>query len=170
MPVTTFDIPQDLIEFIDNLVRDGFARTRREIVLRALEVFRNFEVHKWNGSNIILYGIRAGLVSKGSIQELTSGMSGEELYGLGKRMGKTLKDTGLQRQLDISLPENYDAAVHMLRDFGWGEFVVDEKRIVVTASLLPAELIRGYLETSLGLRLARIDTKEDITVFERVPG
>lgn len=170
MPVTTFDIPHDLLDFIDNLVRDRAARNRREIVLRALETFRKLEVHRWNGSFIFLYGIRAGLVSKGSIQELTSGISDKELYSVGKRMGKTLRDTGIQRQLDISLPENHATALQMLEDFGWGKFTIDEKRITVAGALLPGELIRGYLETALGVKLSKVDTTEDITVLERDGG
>jgi Arc/MetJ-type ribon-helix-helix transcriptional regulator len=169
MPVTTIDIPNDLLSFIDALIKSGKARNRREIVVRSLEIFVKLQAQDWNGSLIVIHGVRKGLISKGSIAELVSGMSEEELYSAGKRMGKTLKDLAIDRHLDISQPENHKVALQMLEDFGWARFLMDQGRITITGAFLPAAVIHGYLETALGITLSRIDTTEDIIVFEMNP-
>jgi hypothetical protein len=168
MPVTTFDIPDDLLAFIDDLVSRGIVRNRREVVVRALEVYAKLQVQRWNGPLILVHGVRKGLISKGSIAELVAGMSDKELYNAGRRMGKTLKDLALDKRLDISLPENHKAALQMLEDFGWGRIVLDDKRITITGAFLPASVIHGYLETAISVGLDRVDTTEDLMVFEIV--
>ena len=166
MPVTTFDIPEDLFSFIDGLIRSGNARNRREIVVQALEIFVKLQGHRWNGSLIIIDGVRKGLISKGSIAELVSGMSEKELYDAGRRMGKTLRDLAIGRRLDISQPENHKSALQMLEDFGWGRFVMDGSRIVISGAFLPTAVIHGYLETALSVTLCKVDTTEDIIALD----
>lgn len=169
MPVTTFDVPEDLLSFIDDLVKTGKARNRREIVVKALEIFVKLQAENWNGPLIIVDGVRSGLIGKGSIARLVAGMSEEELYKAGKRMGKTLRDLALNRRLDISEPANHRAALQMLEDFGWGRFQMYDGRITITAAFLPSPIIHGYLETALAIDLTRIDTTEDIVAFEMAP-
>lgn len=166
MPVTTFDIPEDLLSFIDSLVRSGKVRSRREIVVRALEIFVRLQAHEWDGPLISIYGIRKGLISKGSIGELVAGMSNADLYNAGKRMGKTLKDLAMNLRLDISRPENHMAALQMLEDFGWARFAMDHERITITGAFLPAPVIHGYLESALSVALSRVETTEEIVAFE----
>ena len=169
LPVTTFDIPDELLSFIDDLVKAGKARNRREIIVKAMEVFVKLHVQNWNGPLIIIHGVRKGLISKGSIAELVAGMSDDELYKAGKRMGKTLRDLAMNMRLDISQPENHQAALQILEDFGWGRLQLDGERITITNVFLPSAVIHGYLETALAIHLARIDTVEDIIAFELVP-
>ena len=169
MPVTTFDIPKDLFSLIDDLVKSGKARNRREIVVRALEIYMKLQAYNWDGPLITLDGVRKGLISKGSIRELVAGMSEEQLYNAGKRMGKTLRDLALNRRFDISQPENCPAALQMLEDFGWGRFQMDADRITMTAAFLPSAVIHGYLETALSINLDKINTTEDIIAFEITP-
>jgi hypothetical protein len=101
MPVTSFDIPPALRTVVDNLVSTGGARNRREIMVRALEIFQTFQAQNWNGPLIKVNGVRAGFFSKGALAELAYGMSDSELYNAGRRMGKALKDLALERRLDI---------------------------------------------------------------------
>ena len=46
MPVTTFDIPEKMLTFIDNLIKSGKARNRREIGVRALDIFVKLQAQK----------------------------------------------------------------------------------------------------------------------------
>jgi len=167
MPVTTVDIPPEQLSFIDTLVKDGFARNRREAIVRALEFYTKFEVHTWMGPLILRYGIRKLLISKGSLSELVSGLSKNELYEAGKRMGKTLRDCVIALKLDVSRPENHKRALQILEDEGWGSFAVDEDRITITNPIFPAPLLHGYLETALSVKLSRLDTTEDIYSFAK---
>lgn len=168
MPVTTFDIPQHILDFIDELVDSGGVRNRREIVVRALENFIKLQMNKWNGSVIILYGVRQGLISSGSLRELLRGRTEEELYEIGRRMGQTLRDTALVSEgLDTTLPENHKAATQMLQVGGWGTYKVTDEQIIIAEPYLPSALIHGYLETALSLTLKRVETSEDVCVFDK---
>lgn len=169
MPVTTVDVPEEILSFIDTLVKSGKARNRREIVVKALEVFMKLDVENWNGPLIFVHGVRKGLISKGSIAELVANMSDDERYKAGKRMGKTLKDLALGLRLDITLPDNHRAALQILEDLGWAKFQLDDASITITGAFLPTAVIHGYLETALGVSLTRIDTTEDIIAFRFAP-
>jgi len=166
MPVTSVDISDELMNFIDSIIEQGFARNRREVILRALEVYARFEVHRWNGPFITINGIRNALISKASMSELTSGLSEQELYDAGKRMGKTLKDLVIQQRWDISRTDNRRKAVQVIEEEGWGRFDIDQDRITITGAIVRAALLHGYLETALSLKLSRMDTTDDIMVFE----
>lgn len=167
MPVTTFDIPEDLFAFIDELVNNGTARSRREVVIRALEIYAKLQVHKWNGPLITINGVRNGIISKGTMAGLLSGLAEGQLRQTGRRMGKTLRDLGTQLRIDISLPENHAAALQILEDFGWGRFTIDRDRINVTGAFVPIAVLHGYLEGALSITLTRIETTEEIAVFEK---
>ena len=170
MPVTSFDIPQDLLIFVDELVASGIVRTRREIVVRALENFSKLQMHQWKGSLMFVHGVRQGLVSSGGMRELLAGKSEKEMYEAGERMGRTLKDSAfVERRLDVVQSENFQATSHMLEDMGWGVFTLSDNRIVIVDSFLPSAVIHGYLERALNLNLKRVETAEDMIVLERIP-
>lgn len=171
MPVTTFDIPKNLLAFIDELVDSGVVRNRREMVIRALENFMKLQMHKWNGSLILIHGVRQAVVSSGSMKGLIDGMSEKELYEAGRRMGMTLRDSALiSQRRDVTLPENHKGAIKLLEDLGWGIFKISDDRIIITDTFLPTALLHGYLETALSLDLKRVETTEDIKVFEKAKG
>jgi len=167
LPVTSFDIPRDLLAFLDELVSSGVARNRREIVIRALRNFVKLQMHKWKGSLMVIHGVRQGLVSSGSVKELLAGRSEKEMYEAGKRMGRTLKDSALvERRLDVTRSENFKAASQILEDQGWGVFTMNDSRMVIVDSFLPPAVIHGYLEGALSVNLKRVETAEDVIVLE----
>jgi hypothetical protein len=166
LPITSFDLPHDLLRFLDELVEEGTARNRREIVLRALQTYAKLQVQRWNGPFIIINGIRKGLMSKGSLTELTQEMTDEQLYAAGTRMGKTLRISAKTSNLDITMPANYKHGLQMLEDFGWGQFNIQANRITIREPLLPAPIMRGYLESALEIAIRQQDSVEEIQIFE----
>jgi len=166
LPITSFDLPPDLLGFLDELVRNDIARNRRETVVRALQAYIKFQIHKWNGPFIIINGIRRGLISKGSLAELTCEMSHKQMFVAGTRMGKALHDLAKGRRLDISKPENYKSALQILEDFGWGRFDIEGNRITIVEPLFPAAVMRGYLESALAIKLKELSSVEEIQFFE----
>lgn len=166
MPITSFDLPPDLLGFLDELVRNDIARNRRETVVRALQTYIKYQIHKWNGPFIVINGIRRGLISKGSLAELTSEMSHKQMFDAGTRMGKALHDLAKGRNLDISKPENYKSALQILEEFGWGRFNIEASQITIVEPLLPAPVMRGYLESALAIKLKELSSVEEIQFFE----
>jgi Arc/MetJ-type ribon-helix-helix transcriptional regulator len=165
LPVTSFDIPEELNTLIENLVRSGAARNRREIIIRALEIYYKYEVYRWREPLIFMSGFRHAMLSKGSLSGLIADMSEEELYSAGKRMGKSLRDFAHQRAVDITLEKNRTKALEILENAGWGKFAINGKRVTVNEPFFPATLIQGYLESALSLTLKKIDTTEDVVIF-----
>lgn len=154
------------MDFMDELVRDGSARNRREIFVKALRTFVRVQGHKWTGSLIFMNGVRTGLISKGSLGKLVSEMSEDGRRKAGRSMGNTLKALAMGRGRDLTQPENYKVALQMIEEFGWGNLAIDNKRITITSCLFPEEVIRGYLETALSRTLDIVESSEDINVFQ----
>jgi hypothetical protein len=109
------------------------------------------------------------MVSKGSITELVAEMSEPELYSAGKRMGKSLQDFAHQRGIEISNHKDRERALQILENAGWGRFVLSGDRITVNEPFFPAALIQGYLETGLSLSLKKVETTEDVVIFNVAP-
>jgi len=166
MPVTSFDIPEDLNKLIESLVRSRTARNRRDIIVRALEVYLKYEAYGWREPLIFISGFRHAMMSKGSLTALVAEMSESELYSAGKRMGKSLQDFAHQRGIDVSVEKNREKALKVLEDAGWGRFVLGSDMITVNEPFFPAELIQGYLETAMSLSLKKINTTEDVFIFK----
>jgi hypothetical protein len=97
---------------------------------------------------------------------LVAEMSEKQLYEAGRRMGRTLRDVAMQRRLDTSRTEDVHAALKIVEDFGWGRLEMQEARIMVTGCFLPQAIMHGYLETGLSMSLKRLDTTDDIILFE----
>jgi hypothetical protein len=166
MPVTSIDLSKNVLDFMDNLISHGFARSRREIVLGALESYERYSIHKWRNSIIVLHGLVHGLVSKRSIAQLVAGLSEEELYERGGMMSQSLRDAAMvEYGKDLSKPENHQLGLQMLETAGWGEFTAEGNRIMIREPLFPKQMLHGYLESALGVKLSLADTFEDVVIM-----
>ena len=178
MVITTFDVPKDLLRYMDSLVDNGTARSRREIVIRALEFYKKYDMHEWDESFIVIRGLRRAFMTQRSVEQLTLGMSEEDLWKAGKRMGQILKDSLLATfGKDSSMQANYPLALSILESVGLGKFTLDENRIVVHNPFWPKRLLHGYLEHGLGIKLQHFQTVEDMAIYQarksplqRLPG
>ena len=169
MPVTSFNIPPDLLALVNEIVASGAARNRTEIIVRALENFVRFEMHRWRGNQMVVHGMRTGMMSESDLSGLIGGMSDRELYQAGKRIGAALKDSMLaEYEFDPSRSENHRMMLGFLEDSGWGRFVMDKGRIIVEAPFLPPEVLHGILETALSLNLKLVRGEHEANGFTAV--
>jgi Arc/MetJ-type ribon-helix-helix transcriptional regulator len=167
LPATTVDIPPDLLQFIDELVSRGIARSRREIVVSALSYYQKYTMFDWSDDRILVRKLRRALMTQKGVQQLTSKLSDQEFYEAGKRMAQTLLDSLLASfGKDAREPDNYRLVMQLLSDLGWGEFTLTENRIVANSPFMHKQLLRGYLEHGLGLQLRLVPTIEDLAIFE----
>jgi Arc/MetJ-type ribon-helix-helix transcriptional regulator len=166
LPPTTVDIPSDILNFVDNLIEGGFARSRREIVVDALKHYRDFTMYDWEPNRIVVRELRRALLTQKSLEQLTLGMTEQELYEAGKRMSQTLLDSMLATWgKNPRKPENHQLALELLSGIGWGKFNLGDGRIVINAPFLSKHLMRGYLEAGLGIKLNLIQTVEDLAIL-----
>jgi hypothetical protein len=168
MTVTSFNIPQELIDFMDGLISSGKARTRTEIITQAIENYARLQAYRWKGHIIIVNGLRNALISKGSLAKLVFGMSEKDQYQAGRRMGMTLKESAyVEFHFDPALPERREEALRILEQVGWGKFTIDDAKIVVEDAFVPPEMLRGYLEVALEMDLTVSMIGEETIVLSR---
>ena len=167
MPVTTVDVPTDLMEYMDNLVAQGLARNRREIIVRALANYKKLRMYEWESELIRFYGFRAGILTQKSYQGLIAELNDRQLMEAGKRMGHTLKDLCLANfGARTENPENWKLAFQIFQDMGTGGISQDDDRITISKPYHPTVLLNGYLDTVLGTKLTAVKTVEDVAIFE----
>jgi hypothetical protein len=168
MPVTSVNIPNGLLKYIDSLVKQGVVKSRKDVVLKALENYRRFSMHEWQEPRIRIFGVRGTFLTLRSFNELVKELTGEQLYEVGRRMGRALKELCLTNfNSDITKRENWNVAFQVLRDIcGIGSFKVSDNKIIVHNPFYPIPLLHGYLETALDVRLKRVETLEDVAIYE----
>ncbi len=167
MVVTTFDVPKDLLKFMDSLVEKGVARSRREIVTNALEFYKKYDMQDWDEPFIVIRRLRRAFITQRSMEQLTLEMSEDDLWKAGNRMGQILRDSLLATYgKDSTDPVNYPLAFSVLESVGLGKFSLDKNRVVVRNPFMPKHLLHGYLQRGLGMKLRYVSTVEDIAIFQ----
>ena len=168
MPVTSFNIPENLLAFVDEVVASGVVRNRTEVFISAIENYAKFQMHRWKTPLIYFHGTRAALVSRSSVLRAVDGMSDKELRAAGRRMGLTVKESLLtEYRLTSSRPENRKRILSILRESGWGVFrLLENNRILVRDSFLPTKMLLGYLETAMSAVIKPLQTRDtELCVF-----
>ena len=167
MPITTFDLPSEVLSFLDGMSESGAVRNRKEAVLQAILAYKEYELWKWNPPNIMWRNFRRVIMTEKSLEILLQGMSEEERYESGKRMGQTLSDSLLSNyNLTSNSPRAKEVGFSILKQCGIGEFKIEGGSIIVHQPLFPKSLLRGYLESSFGLSLETIPTSEDVAIYK----
>lgn len=166
MPVTSLDIPNEMMEYLERITEGGKTRSKRNIVLEALEAYRKFTMHEWQDSYYHIRGFRYGFVSRRALEELLKNLTDEQAYEAGKRAGRILKDCCLATlNFDTTNKKNWSRALQIVTEYGWGQIQFDEHRIVVQRPFLGKRVLHGYLEAALGVQLSEVKTEEDVAIF-----
>lgn len=167
MVVTTVDIPDELLEYVDYITSSKKARNRREVLINALSFYKRYDGLNWRDSKISVGGFRKAMLGQKFVDLLQNCLTQEQLYEIGRRYGPTLHDYLLVNfGKESSDRPNYESALQHLSDMGWGTLKLQDSRIVASDSFLPEPLLRGYLEAALGTELESIPTTESIVLFE----
>jgi|SRR5208337_1356547 len=164
--ITSVNIPDDLLKYINSLIEKGFVRNRKEVIVSALRNYRRLSMHEWKDPLIFIRGVRKGLVTRVSINEFARGLPDGVLRDAGRRMGQTLRDVCLATSgADIRKRANWPIAFSHLRDMGWGSFEIKHDSIVVTDCFLPKSLMVSYLAYALGVELSAVPTVEEVLIL-----
>jgi len=166
MPVTTLDVPREMMEYLQRVTDRGKTRSKRSIVLQALEAYRKFTMHEWQDSYYYIRGFRYGWVSKRALEELLKDLTDEQAYEAGKRAGRIFRDCcSGTLNFDTTDKKNWTRTLQTIIEYGWGQIQLYENRVVVQRPFLSKRLLRGYLEEILGVKLTEVKTEEDIAIF-----
>ncbi|MEM2213454.1 MAG: ribbon-helix-helix domain-containing protein [Candidatus Nezhaarchaeales archaeon] len=168
MPLTTVDIPKDIIDYLDDLIARGVKRSRKEVVLEALRYYRMFTMEDWNPPRYQLGSVKLVFLNVEGLFEVAKEVDGEKLVEAGRRAGYILRDH-LIANLGFKLIEggSWEEVFEFLKNMGWGVFRRADDKILASNLSIPAPLIQGYLEALLGIRLRTLPTKaQDVAIFE----
>lgn len=176
MPLTTVDIPKELIEYLDGLVARGLKHSRKEAILEALSFYRALGMDSWRAPVYQLAGARVVIVDcegLAKLVELASRAGAEGLKEVGRAAGRMLRDRLTASGLLPSplSPAGWEAVFGLLTSLGWGRFRLADGKVVAVQLAVPPALVEGYLEGLLGVGLRPEPTAaSDVAVFEVVGG
>jgi hypothetical protein len=175
MPLTTVDIPKELMDFLDGLVARGLRHSRKEVILEALSYYKALDMVSWRPPVYQLGGSRVVIIDSECLSELArvaegSGAEGaERLREVGRKVGRALRDrliaSGLLERADLEDP---GGVFELLKALGWGLFKTsgDGRRVVAVQLAVPPPLLHGYLEGLLGVELRAEQTgAKDVAIF-----
>ena len=167
MTITSFDLPPEILTFLDEMAKSGTVRNRKEAVLEAISAYRDYELWKWNPPNIMWRNFRRVIMTEKSLELLLEGMSAEDQYEAGRRMGHTLSDSLLSNyNLNGNSSRAKEVGFLILKQCGIGEFKIEGGSVIVHQPLFPKQLLRGYLESCFGISLETVPTSEDVAIFK----
>lgn len=168
MPLTTVDIPKDVIDYLDDLIAKGVKKSRKEIILEALRYYRLFTMEEWSPPRYQLGSVKLVFLNVEGLFEVAKEIDDEKLIEAGRRAGYILRDH-LIAYLGFKLVEtgSWDEVFEFLKNMGWGIFRKANDKILASNLNAPAPLIQGYLEALLGVRIRALPTKaQDVAIFE----
>jgi len=167
LPVTTVDIPEKMIEYIDELIRRGAVRYRKQIILGALELYQKLELHRWSAPYYDVSGQRVVLIDEKSFRKLMASLPEQRLKEAGRELGQTFNNHFLiELKMDITDRSNWGLAFDFLRNLGWGNFTVIEGKVHVTDGGLNFSFIHGCLEALLSVKLCMVTSNVNMAIFE----
>jgi len=167
LPVTTVDIPEKMIEYMDELVRKGIVRYRKQVILGALESYRKLEIHRWSAPYYNVGGQRVVLVDEKSFRKLMASLPEQRLKEAGRELGHEFKNRFLvELGTDTTDRSNWGVGVDFLRNLGWGNFTIIEEKVHVTDGGLNFSFIHGCLEALLGVKLRIVTSNVSMAIFE----
>jgi len=167
LPVTTVDIPEKMIEYIDQLVRKGIVRYRKQVILGALESYRKLEIHRWSAPYLNVGGQRMILINEQSLRKLMASLPEQRLRKAGRELGHAFKNHFyVDLGTDTTDRSNWEVAFDYLRILGWGNFTSIQDKVRVTDGGLNFSFIHGCLEAFLSVKLLVVVSNVNMAIFK----
>lgn len=167
LPVTTVDIPEKMIEHINELVRKGIVRYKKQVILGALESYQKLEIHLWSAPYYNVGGQRVVLITEQSLRKLMAPLREQRLKEAGRELGHIFKKHfSVELRTDTTDRSNWGFASDFLKNLGWGNFTLVEEKVHITDGGLNFAFINGCLEALLSVKLRTIPFNANMAIFE----
>lgn len=163
--VTSVELEEEDVEYIEKLMQDGRVRSLKEFVEMCVKFGRQYTLDRWQKGLFDIGPVRIVFLPKKGMDLLIERVAEEDHEDLGREMGEVIKSFALfQFQTDTG--KDWDAALEIMSNFGWGQFSsTDRNYIQVVSPALPSSLMKSYIETVLNVKLEPIQMKIDVQVF-----
>lgn len=154
---------------IDELVRDGVARSRAQLIEDAVKWYLDFTVFKWTSRGIYLNDVRVLLESENISSIFFSRLTPSDQYEMGTTAGAQSPVADILRLYYGSNPKDKKSrklVFQLLQDYGWGSFRVEDDLVVISGPFYPAHFLKGYFESLLGgtVEIEPTNVKENVAL------
>jgi len=168
MTLTSVDIPEDLMDFMDSLVQKGVRKNRKDIFVEALRYYSRFSMYEWNPPQYCIHAhTRVAWVTDQSIRELLRIIEPQKHVEFGESIGRNVRDICMVAEgIDTVKKENWKRSFEFLEFLGYGRFKISQDKINVTDSLLSAQVLQGCLQALFGAKLKLITTSLGMALFQ----
>lgn len=161
------ELDDDTYNYLEFLERMMFIRSKGEAVQKALIIFKKLSMHDWLPDIYRIGDSRIILMDRGMLLDTFELLTESEIYRAGSLTAlkrKVLKPEF--RDIDLTKPANWMIVLKELENFGWGKFSKVENEIKVENCAVPAQYLRGYLESMFKVELEEHRTQvESLIIF-----
>ncbi|WP_309492996.1 hypothetical protein [Candidatus Hecatella orcuttiae] len=163
--VTSVELEEEDVEYIERLMREGRVRSLKEFVEMCVKFGRQYTLDRWQKGLFDIGPVRIVFLPKKALDLLIERVEQEDHRDLGREMGEVIKSFALfQFQTDTT--KDWDSALEIMSNFGWGQFsATDRDYIQIVSPALPSSLMKSYVESVLNVKLEPIQMKIDVQVF-----
>lgn len=169
--IISVTISQPIKKKIDDLVDEGVARSRAQLIEDAVSKYLDLNVDKWTDRGIYFNDVRVLLAYETISSIFFSTLTPDQQYELGITAGKQAPEADIiviKYRKNPKKLESRKAILSLLQETGWGEIKLKEDLIVIGSPFYPAPFIRGYLEALMNVKLETVETNVKENVVLRV--
>jgi len=164
--VTSVELDEDDVEYVDKLMQDGRVRSLKEFVEVCVKFGRLYTMDRWEQGLFHIGPMRVVITPQKILAILIERLQEEEYEDVGRDVGEIIKSFAMfQSQIDTT--KNWDEALRLMSDFGLGQFSrVERDSLQVTSPTLPHSVMRSCMETILDTKLETVQMKIDVHFFK----
>jgi len=167
---TTIILDEEEREYIDSLIREGREPGIKPLISKMLHIYRNMMIYDWKYPGEYYCGIsRVAFVNVEFINILLQHVPKEKWREVGQKTGEAAR-MSMEATLNIQTAnrEKWSNVFKRLRVQGFGDFYLRDKYVIIkTPFISNSEVLGGFLESLLGIRL-EAKTSSPPLIFEIV--
>jgi len=153
---TTAILKDEDREYLEELIRDGKVTGLKNLIAIMFDIHRDLGMREWNQEGVYYRGIsRVALITLEMLESITDMIPKNKLREVGNGVGTVLSTTLMvDKKIDTKKPENIVETLKQVSVLGFGDFTgKDEIIITKNPFLIKVEMLTGFLEGLLGLKL-----------------
>jgi hypothetical protein len=153
---TTIILDEEERKYIDSLIAEGREPGIKPLISKMLDIYRSMSIYDWRYPGEYYVGVsRVAFVNVEFVNILLQYVAQNKWRLVGQKMGEAARiSMEATINLETTNRERWDEVFKRLRVQGFGDFYPKDKYFIVKAPFINnAEVLCGFLETLLGVRL-----------------
>jgi len=164
--VTSVELDEDDVEYVEMLMRNGIIRSLKEFVEKCVKFGRRYTLDRWYTGLFYIGPLRVTIMPKKAVDYLIERVPEDEHEDVGREIGELAKSFAIFLH-HVDAAKNWDLALQLMSDFGLGQFsMTDKNSIQVVSPALPHNMMKSCIETVLETKLEAVQMKIDVQFFK----